>query len=177
MQTEFKVGTCLVYDTYGICKVTGIENMSFSKGTPKRLYYVLSPLSSPASTYYVPAGNEALQKKLRLPLAEDEIKALLENSLSCSISWIENRQERNDVFGRILHSGITPELIALIACLFERKMSLAEKGKKLSSTDEGLFTSAEKMVREEFAFSLGISSEAVTEYIHAFMDKRAPVQK
>ena len=55
--------------------------------------------------------------------------------------------------------------------------SLSEKGKKLSSTDEGLFISAEKLIKEEFAFSLGISPEGVTEYIHAFMEKRAPVQK
>lgn len=177
MQTEYKVGTCLVYDTYGICKVTKTENISFSKSTPKRPYYVLSPLNSPSSTYYVPVGNEEVQKKLRLPLTEKEIKTLLEKSLSCPVCWIENRQERNETFGRILASGITAELIALIICLFERKTALSERGKKLSSTDEGFFTAAEKLVREEFAFSLGISPENVTEYIHTFMDKRAPIQK
>ena len=177
MQTEYKVGTYLVYDTYGICKLTETENISFSKGTPKKPYYILSPLNSPSSTYYVPVGNEAAQKKLRLPLTEKEIRSLLEKSLDCHINWIENRQERNDTFGRILSLGITTELIALIVCLFERKTELSEKGKKLSSTDEGFFISAEKLIKEEFAFSLGISPEGVTEYIHAFMEKRAPVQK
>lgn len=169
MQTEYKPDTCLVYDTYGICKVLRIENISFSKGTPKRPYYVLSPLNAPASTYYVPVGNEALQKKLRLPMTENDINALLQKSQKCSVKWIENRQERNETFGRILSAGITEELICLIGCLYERRCELSEKGKKLSSTDEGFFASAEKMVKEEFAFSLGISPDEVTEYIHSFM--------
>lgn len=177
MQTEYKVDTYLVYDSYGICKVTETENISFSKVAPKKPYYILSPLNLPSSTYYVPVGNEAVQKKLRLPLTEKEIKSLLEKSLNCHIGWIEARQERNETFGRILSSGISAELIALIVCLFERKTELSEKGKKLSPTDEGFFTAAEKLVREEFAFSLGISPENVTEYIHTFMDKRASIQK
>lgn len=42
MQTEYKVGTHLVYDTYGICKLTETENISFSKGTPKALLYFIA---------------------------------------------------------------------------------------------------------------------------------------
>lgn len=177
MQTEFNAGTCLVYDTYGICKVTKIESISFSKGTPKRPYYVLSPLNSPSSTYYVPVNGEATQTKLRLPLTQAQINTLLEKSLACNIKWIENRQERNEIFRKIVSSGITEELISLIACLFKRRSFLCEKGKKLSSTDEGIFSAAEKMVKEEFAFSLGISPDGVTEYIHTFMDKKAQIQK
>ena len=43
-------------------------------------------------------------------------------------------------------------------------------GKKLSGTDEGIFTSAEKLVKEEFAFSLQIEGEKVAEYIQNYFE-------
>ena len=84
--------------------------------------------------------------------------------------WIEKRQERNEYTNRILSMGITPELISLIGCLYNRKQLLETQGKKLSSTDENTFALAEKMVKEEFAFSLNISADKVSKYIHTFME-------
>ena len=169
MHSNYKVGTYLIYDTFGICKLDKIENLSFSKGTPKRPYYVLSPLNSPSSTYYVPVTNNAQTTKLRPPMTEKEIKALLEKSRSLNIKWIENRQERNENFGKILASGISEELICLISCLYSRSSALSELGKTLSSTDKDFLVTAEKMVAEEFAFSLGILPEEVPGYINSFM--------
>lgn len=170
MTEKYAAGTFLVYDTYGICKIREVKKMTFSKALPMQTYYVLSPLNSPASTFYVPADNEALCQKLREPMSEREIKRLLGESEKISLDWIDNRQNRNENFHRILDSGITPELIALIRCLYSRKLSLSENGKKLSSTDEGIFTSAEKLVKEEFAFSLNIEPEKVAEYIQTCLE-------
>ncbi len=158
-------GEYLVYDTYGVCEIREIKSMRFSKTAPTDIYYVLSPLNSPNSTFYLPTQNEELCKKLRYPMSEEQIKGLLSEAEAIFPEWTDNRQIRNDNFQRILSGGITPELIALIRCLYERKLLLSENGKKLSSTDEGFFNSAEKMVKEEFAFSLKIDSEKVTEYI------------
>lgn len=170
MQSKYFPGTFVVYDIYGICKVNKIENISFSKGTPKRPYYVLSPLNTPSSTYYVPITNEVLSNRLRLPMSEKEIKALLERSRNINIKWIENRHERNETFSKILSSGISEELICLIGCLYKKRLALTQSGKKLCSTDENIFKTAEKMLKEEFAFSLGIPCEEVTDYIHNFTE-------
>ncbi len=163
-------GEYLVYDTYGVCEIKEIKSIRFSKTAPLNTYYVLSPLNSPNSTFYVPTQNEELCKKLRRPMSEEQIKAILGEAADISADWIDNRQMRNDNFQRILAGGITPELIALIRCLYERRLSLSEKGKKLSSTDEGFFTAAERLVKEEFAFSLSIESEKVTEYIKSYLE-------
>ncbi|MBQ7295346.1 MAG: CarD family transcriptional regulator [Clostridia bacterium] len=170
MSEKYTAGTFLVYDTYGICKISEVKKMTFLKGTPLQTYYVLSPLNSPSSTFYVPADNETLAGKLREPMSEREIKGLLSESEKISLDWIDNRQTRNENFRRILDGGITPELIALIRCLYSRKTQLQENGKKLSGTDEGIFTSAEKLVKEEFAFSLKIESEKVAEYIQSYLE-------
>ena len=50
-------------------------------------------------------------------------------------------------------------------CIYERKSVLTEKGKKLTSADDNVLTSAEKLVREEFAYTLGITEDEVGEYI------------
>ena len=58
----------------------------------------------------------------------------------------------------------------MIRCLYMRKTQLQENGKKLSGGDESVFNSAEKLVSEEFAFSLGLLPEEVSKYIHDFMN-------
>lgn len=168
MKEIYTQGTFLVYDTYGICQIKSVKRMSFTKSAPAQTYYVLSPLNSPASTFYVPTENEALCSKLRPPMSEAQIKKLLEESKDVSVDWIDNRQNRNENFHRILDEGITSELLALIKCLYSRKQKLSNEGKKLSGTDEGFFNSAEKLLKEEFAFSLGIDGDKVTEYIQNY---------
>ncbi len=171
MSEKYTAGTFLVYDTYGICKINEVKTMSFMKNTPRQTYYVLSPLNSPNSTFYLPVDSDAACHKLREPLTEVQIKELLLKSSEIQPDWIDNRQTRNENFRRILDGGITAELIALISCLYTRKLALIEKGKKLSGTDEGIFASAEKLVKEEFAFSLKIDPESVAGYIKAYLEK------
>lgn len=169
MSEKYNAGDFVVYDTYGICTVNKIENLSLISGTPKRKYYILSPLNSASSTYYVPVSGEAVNK-LRAPMTEAEIQQLLLKAKATSHVWIEKRQERNEYANRILSMGITPELISLIGCLYNRKQLLEAQGKKLSSTDEAIFSLAEKMVKEELAFSLDIPADKVSKYIHTFME-------
>ena len=172
MSEKYNVGDFVVYDVYGICRIVKIETLSFVKGLPKRDYYVLSPLNAAASTYYIPTKGETPEQKLRLPMTEVQIRQLLLKAKSSELEWIEKRQERTDFSNRILSSGITPELISLIGCLYSRKQQLEAQGKKLCSTDENTFALAEKMVKEEFAFSLSIPAEKVSEYIHTFMESK-----
>ena len=170
MSTEYKAGTYVVYDSYGICKISGIEKISFSRNSPKQNYYVLSPIGSTSSTYYVPVSGQVADKKIRLPMTELQIKSILSEALCDELKWIDNRQARLECFSRILSSGISADLVRLIRCIFIRREHLIACGKKLSSTDETVFSSAEKMLKEEFAFSLGISPDDVTEYIRNFID-------
>ncbi len=166
---KFGVGTHVVYDIYGICRITDIKPMAFISGEKKKDYYILSVLNSPTSTYYVPV--DGAEGKLRHPMTKEEIHLLLDTPGETQVSWNDNRQSRKDFFLRILDKGITPELMGLIRCLYSRRLELSANGKSLSSTDEGIFSAAEKLVREEFSFSLGIPSDEVTEYIRNYFEK------
>ena len=169
MSEKYNAGDFIVYDVYGICKIERLEKFSFSKAIPKEDYYVLHPINAPTSTYYVPVTGEVAIKKLRRPMSEIHIKALLLEALNLNLSWIEKRQQRTEYFYHVLSEGISAELICLIGCLYKKREELLSKGKKLSSTDENFFKAAENMVKEEFSFSLGIPDKKVSMYIHNFM--------
>lgn len=170
MAEVFEIGSAVVYDVYGVCKVNEVKMMSFSRERKMEKYYVLSPLNSSVSTYYVPVNSEMTSKKLRAPLTKEQIHGILSQARDCDYSWIDNRQLRSDSYHRILREGICPDLVALIRCLFERKAELTQKGKSLAATDEGVLSSAEKLINEEFAFSLGIKNEEVSNYIQKYFE-------
>lgn len=174
MLPQLQPGSYVVYDTYGICKVNEIKGLSLVKGSPVEEYYVLTPLNSGSSTYYVPLKSEAALNKFRPPLTKKEIEELLVSSRNKKVLWTENRQARNEHFQNILASGLSSELLELIGCLLRKKAQLPEKGKKLSYTDEGFLVAAEKLINEEFSFSLGIPVEAVGEYILSFINSEHP---
>lgn len=165
MVNQFNAGEYIVYDTYGVCEIQEIKKMTLVHGTPFQLYYVLKPLGAGHSTYYVPCENESLCVKMRRPMSKEEIEKLINASVDSSIKWIENRQLRSEKAREIIKKGVTPDLIALIRCIYERKLCLKENGKALSATDESLLASCERLVNEEFSFSLDIPESGVAEYI------------
>lgn len=165
MEYKYKKDDYIVYDTYGVCKITDIKQMSLIHGVKAQDYYILSSVNFSGCTYYIPCGNETLLSKMRRPFNADEINALLEASKKIEFSWNDNRQQRCDFSKEIMQKGITPELIALIRCFYERKVFLDKNEKKFSSTDENILTGCEKMINEEFAFSLKLDATAVPTYI------------
>lgn len=172
MSEKYSKGDTLVYDTYGLCFVKDIKNISFSKLEEKQDYYVLTPLANSISTYYVPVNNEKAASKLRLPLTKEQVDGMLSQVQTESFSWIDNRQLRSDSFQGILRRGISSELISLIHCIYLRKEELTKQGKHLSATDENIFSCAEKLLNEELSFALGIEKEKVSEYISAYFENK-----
>ena len=168
---QFKTGDTVIYGSFGVCSVKGLKLMSFSSDNPKENYYVLTPFSNANSTYYVPVRNS--EQSLRKPMTEDEIKALLKRAKEIPFRWTDNRQTRSDAFHATLSKGVSAELVALLHGLFQRRVSLNEQKKSLSSTDEAVFSNAEKLLHEELAFSLKIPKDEVNSYISNYFESDA----
>lgn len=166
----FRVGEVLVYDVYGLCRVKEIKKITFDKNGPAKDYYVLEPLAKVSSLYYLPVENERAASKLRRPFSKRELDKILSQVKEENYQWIENRQLRSDAFRSVLYRGITPELVSLVKCIYCRKKELLQKGKRLSTTDENIFSLAEKLLNEEFAFALGIKEDEVGSYISSYFD-------
>ncbi len=53
----------------------------------------------------------------------------------------------------------------MIGCIYLKGKELSESSKRLSDSDASVLRSAEKIIKEEFAFSLNIEPEKVGEFI------------
>ena len=162
---KYKKGDFVAYGTNGICKIDDVQKMTFPMETTEHTYYVLKPIGNKTSTLFVPDNREELVSKMRYILSREEIDEILCDPKGKEIKWIDDKNERASRFKRILQDGNPEELLYLIRCIYERKRQLTEKGKKLTSADDNVLASAEKLVREEFAFTLGITEGEVAEYI------------
>lgn len=162
----FQIGEVVSYGATGICTIEDIREEALSRaGTRKQTYYILRPNASPTCITYVPVTNETLTAKMRRVYTRDEIDRLIDSIRGQKLLWIEDTRRRADAFGQILSKGISGELLKLIACLYLEKRSRAKGGKKFCATDEKLLSSAERMVSEEFSYSLQIPQNQVSAYI------------
>ena len=166
---QFNKGDTVVYGIYGICKIKEIRFTSFSPDRPKEKYYVLSPDENKNSTYYVPFSSA--DEVLRLPMSKCEIEALIENARKIHIDWPENRQHRSECLRQIVSGGISEELIVLLGYLYTKRTELSSQNKTLPSTEEVLFSSAERLLHNEIAHSLGLSENEVCSYICELFNK------
>lgn len=162
----FEKGDRVVYGSNGLCRVDDITKMMFPMETEEHTYYVLRPVNNRNSTLFVPTHKEELTSKMRYIISKEEIDAVISGSQGKEIKWVDDKNARSAVFSSILKSGIPEELLLAIRCIYKRKLELAELGKKLSASDENVLITAEKLVREEFAYALEIAECEVADYIH-----------
>lgn len=161
----FSAGDAVVYATYGVCLIKGVETRDFSGEDVE--YYVLQPASDGRNTFYVPTSSGQLRDKMRRVMTKEETEALISGMSREELIWIEDEQERKAEYRRILDSGDRREIVRLIKTLYLRKMQLQESRKKLHSADERFLNEAENMLFDEFAYSLGIPRDQVLPYIKA----------
>lgn len=163
MSSSYESGQYVVYGKVGVCRVVDCCPMHF--GGAAGDYYALAPQSDPKSLVYVPCNNETLMARLRPLMGQEEIDRLLLEVTGEPIVWIEERNERNSVFRRIIAEGDRRQIVRLIRCLNQKKQERIQNGKKLSSTDEAVLQECVRLVDEEFSLALGISRAQVGDYI------------
>lgn len=161
----YKKGDHVIYGGNGICLIKDIAMQSPAPGVPERLYYILSPAETGGLTISVPADNEALLNKMRYVFTREQIDALLSGAKGHELHWVEDKRARAELFREIMYAGVQEELILMIRCIYLHREQLAEHGKKLNVSDEATLKAAEKLVRDEFAYALGIQPDAVGRYI------------
>ena len=90
-----------------------------------------------------------------------------------SISWIDDPNERKQVFAQILSGGDRRRVLHLIRMLYVRRRELQKNGKHLRIADEQTLRDAEKLLNDEFAHVLHIPQQDVPDYIRSRMEREA----
>ncbi|MDD3919834.1 MAG: CarD family transcriptional regulator [Eubacteriales bacterium] len=161
----YEKGEHVIYGSNGICFIEDIVLQQPAPGVKERLYYILRPEDSHSLTISVPAESEALVQKMRPVLSKAEIDALLSGAKGRELDWVEDKRARADYFRKILAEGVQEDLILMIRCIYLRREALKEHGKKLNVADDTTLKTAEKLVRDEFAYALSVPPDAVGRYI------------
>ena len=147
MAETYQKGEYIRYACNGVCLVDDVRLDRLTKKEPPKEFYILKPVSNPASTLFVPTGNATLVAKMsRLPDRE-ELDALILATREEPLDWIDDRK------------------IRLASCIYHRREDLIAAGKKLGASDETLLQRAEALIENEVAFVLKVEQNEVGDYI------------
>jgi CarD family transcriptional regulator len=165
MTAQYKKGNYITYSNNGVCLIEDIKNMDFQFNSEQKKFYVLKPVSEPASTIFVPIDNDTLTSKIRYVLSKKEVDDLIVSMKEEEIPWIEDKNTRANYFQSIMQRCDQQELLRLISCLYLKRKQLAANKKNLLSSDESILKRAEDLIENEFSFVLNISTDQVGKYI------------
>ncbi len=165
----FSAGNHVVYSSHGVCEITEIKTMSF--GSETKQYYVLSPINDKRSTIFIPIDNMVLLSQMRPVLTKEEIDELLDSVEPGTCSWIPSDSERKSFCAATIKSGDRLAILHMIEMLYLHRERMEEENKHFHVTDERFLNDAEKMLNDEFAFVLGISTSEVEHYVEERVKK------
>ncbi len=166
----FQVNDVIIYGAQGVCKIIGTEEKSVSG--KKRAYFVLKPVSDKGSTIFVPTDNEFVLKKMRRLLTKDEIYKLIDSMPEESALWVQNENERKELYKTILANGDHVELIQMIKAIHAHKVQREAEGKRLHMSDERFFKDAEQILYNEFQYVLNLGNkDELLSFIFARLEK------
>ena len=102
MAETYQKGEYIRYACNGVCLVDDVRLDRLTKKEPPKEFYILKPVSNPASTLFVPTGNATLVAKMsRLPDRE-ELDALILATREEPLDWIDDRKIRLASFQTIV---------------------------------------------------------------------------
>ena len=166
----FQVNDVIIYGAHGVCKITGTEEKIV--GGTKKTYFVLKPVSDKGSTIFVPTDNALVLKKMRRLLTKEEIHKLIDSMGTENGLWVDNENERKELYKNILARGDHQELIKMIKAIYAHKKAREAEGKRLHMSDERFFKDAEQILYNEFQYVLDLGGkDDLIAYIFARIER------
>lgn len=164
MPYPFQKNDHVIYGKTGLCMIQDIKPLTFSN-MKENIYYILQPVHDKNETVFVPCNSPNLISKMRRTMTKDEIDAVLSEARGKTMEWIDDKNARSDYFHQIIANGSQTDMLLVVSCIYQNKKHRESCGKKLCSSDEHILQSLEKLIEDEFAFSLRLNGEQVGEYI------------
>ena len=167
MTQKYEAGTHIRYGSTGICLIDRIEDVPYPGAEPPmRRCYILKPVRNACMEISVPIDNEMLCGRIQPLRTKEEIDRLLAEAVQeADMPWEDDRKARGAAFKQILAGGDAGSLLRMIRCILLQRSMLSAAGRNLSSMDDNARRDAERMLEEEFAFSLGVTDKEAGRYI------------
>ena len=159
----YRIGEKVLYGGHGVCCVAGLEERTVDR--EKRQYLVLEPVDQTGAKYFVPTHNEAALAKLRPILSREALEALLRSEDVKRDAWIDDENERKQIYRELINSGDRTALIQMVGSLHRHKQAQAQAGRKFHLCDENFLRDAERLLSAEFSVVLGLEPGQVGSYV------------
>ena len=166
----FKTNDVVVYGSQGVCEIVGISEQRVDGVI--RNYFVLKPKNNIGSTFYVPTWNEKAWGKMRKVMTKEDVNALIDSMPCQKTTWIENENERKEVYRKTLASGDQAAIISMVQALFLHKKQREAEGKRLHMSDEYFMKDAEQILYTEWQYVLNVDKAGLMAYIFDRLDKK-----
>lgn len=160
----FEVGSLLIYDTTGVCKVLDI---GVPEGLPvankERKYYKLTPVFG-SGTIYIPVDTKVFMRPV---ISKEEAEALIRKipEIREDVCDSRNLKVLEDHYKASLMTHECEDLVQLIKTVYTKKMNLEKSGKKTGKTDQQYMKRAKQLLYEELSIALGIPVGEMEDYI------------
>ena len=158
----FKVGDKVLYGSDGVCKIIDITEKSFNDVSA--MFYVLEPIFSNSSTFFVPTENEKLTSKMKYILSLDELEKITEKKPPKS-QWQTNDLLRKENFKMVISGGSIEDIVSVLRLIAEHKKEIEPMGKKLHKADESVYKDALKIIYEEFSLYKDLTKDDVEKIV------------
>ena len=160
----YQVGDAVLYGSNGICRIREITRME-SCGLVDD-FYVLKPVSSEATTVFVPLGSDILLSRMHPLLSPDGMQDTLNQIDGSAPIWVENENQRKTLFRDIMNSGDRLAIYRVYLTLRRLREEREKKGKHLRVSDERAYRETERIFFDETSLVLGWSREEGTDYLN-----------
>ena len=159
----YQVGDAVLYGNNGICRIREITRME-SCGTVDD-FYVLKPVSSEATTVFVPLTSDVLLSRMHPLLSPEQMRELLGGIDDSAPIWVENENQRKILFREIMNSGDRLAIFRVYLTLRHLREEREKKGKHLRVSDERAYRETERIFFDELLLVLGWSREECSEFL------------
>ena len=163
----YHTGQKVIYGVHGICTVTGKETRRFGK--TKSDFYVLQPISTPDSKFYIPTDNPTALTKLRPLMTRQEVLDMLHSDRIRESAWVSDENQRKLLYREVLAGAGRAEILSMICCVHRHKQEQQLLGKRLHQCDEGFLKDAQKLLNAELSYIMGLAPDEILPFIRREM--------
>lgn len=160
----FEIGSLLIYDTTGVCKVMDIGMPSGLPVADKnKKYYKLAPVFG-SGTIYIPVETNVFMRPV---ISREEAEVLIRKipEIREDICESHNLKVLEDHYKASLKTHECEDLVQLIKTVYTKKRILERTGKKTGKTDQQYMKRAKQLLHEELSIALEIPVSEVEDYI------------
>jgi CarD family transcriptional regulator len=165
----YQIGSFLIHENAGICKVKDISMHRSPKEKESHLYYTLQPLYQ-QFTIYTPVDNSKIF--LRPVISKKEAEHLIDKIPSIQAEPCNSKatSQLTQHYQALLKTHNCEDLIELTKSLHTKKQEVEDQNRKFGAIDEKFMKRAEELLFGELSVALGIPKDDVPEYITSRVD-------